>query len=494
MISTLVAVFLKNIAEVLPGVSFAFTYIIIVTFLRMYNNNDEIYVAELQAKQKQLEEIAYHDTLTGLPNRKMIVEQLNEMIQRAEKEHLYFSVVFIDLDNFKQINDIYGHDVGDKYLITVAKTLQKYCNDLDFVGRLGGDEFVLIIQRNLSENKIYKYVNELRKLLSDEVTINDCRSTSSASFGITSFPHDGRDAMELLKYADTAMYNAKDQGKNAISFFNQELYQCLMRKLEFERNLSMALTNRELYLVYQPQYTTQEKTLRGFEALIRWDSPLYGKVNPARFIPIAEETGSIIAIGEWVLRESCQVIEKIARLEKYQNLIISVNISAIQVMDAGFLSMVERVLQDTGVNTKNLEFEVTESVFIASLEKVERIISEIRKKGILVALDDFGTGYSSLNYLQKLPITTLKIDKSFVDNIGSNENSGKIIGSLITMTHQLGMNVVAEGVEKENQKDYLLENTCDFIQGYLWGKPLVESEMNRLIYGSEQKQTATRLS
>lgn len=476
------AVFFAHIHDAIPGIFVPFANIVIVYFMRLYQMRNEQFIIALESKQTQLEQIIYRDLLTGLPNRKMIVEQLNLMIGRAVKEKLGFSVVFIDLDNFKQINDIYGHDIGDKFLITIAETMQKYCNELDLLGRLGGDEFILIIQRNMTESEVYKYIDGLRKLLSEEVLINDCRSTSSASFGIASFPHDGNDAMELLKYADTAMYNAKNQGKNAITFFHQGLHQNLMKKLAFEHDLSMALANQELYLVFQPQYTTQRKELRGFEVLLRWDSPLHGKVPPDRFISVAEETGLIISIGEWVLRQSCKVIKRITQLKDYRNIIISVNISAIQVMDSEFLSMVERVLEDTGVNTNNLEFEVTESVFIGSLEKVTYILKEIRKKGIRVALDDFGTGYSSLNYLQMLPISTLKIDKSFVDNIGSNENSGKIIGSLIAMSHQLGMNVVAEGVEREEQKEYLMENNCDFIQGYFWGKPLAESEMNMLLY------------
>lgn len=220
--------------------------------------------------------------------------------------------------------------------------------------------------------------------------------------------------------------------------------------------------------------------MRGFEVLLRWESPLYGKVAPDQFIPVSEQTGTIVTIGEWVLRESCKKIKEITQLEGYQNTIMSVNLSVVQIIDEGFLSMVDRVLEETGVNTNNLEFEVTESVFISSLETVTMILKKIRQKGIRVALDDFGTGYSSLNYLQILPITTLKIDKSFVDGIGKNESSGRIIGSLISMIHQLGMDVVAEGVEQEEQKDYLLENTCDFIQGYLWSEPLTENEIDTL--------------
>ncbi len=480
-LTAFVAVIVARMSNALPGLIIPITNALIVFFLNRYNESTQNSLIDLQNNQERLQQMIYYDSLTGLPNRKMIIEQLNLMIQRATKENMNFYVVFIDLDNFKQINDIYGHDIGDEYLIKAAQTIQKLSNTLDVVGRFGGDEFILIIQRNLKESEVYKYIDDLRVSLVEEFyMINENRSTSSASFGIASFPQDGKDAMELLKYADTAMYSAKNLGKNAIIFFNQELYQNLMHKFAFEHDLSMAISNQELHLVYQPQYTTQQKELRGFEVLLRWESPLYGKVAPDQFIPVSEQTGTIVTIGEWVLRESCKKIKEITQLEGYQNTIMSVNLSVVQIIDEGFLSMVDRVLEETGVNTNNLEFEVTESVFISSLETVTMILKKIRQKGIRVALDDFGTGYSSLNYLQILPITTLKIDKSFVDGIGKNESSGRIIGSLISMIHQLGMDVVAEGVEQEEQKDYLLENTCDFIQGYLWSEPLTENEIDTL--------------
>lgn len=302
----------------------------------------------------------------------------------------------------------------------------------------------------------------------------------SASLGISIYPQDGNDSVDLLKYADTAMYKAKDCGKNAVQFFCKEMKDEVLKKIEFENRLLSAIQNQEVFLVFQPQYRLGKKQLRGFETLVRWESPEFGLISPVNFIPVAEETGFIIQLGEWILNTACKKFKDIQ--DKYcVNLVVSVNISAVQIMDPSFVQMVKNVLEQTGLHGKYVEFEITESVFISSMEYVIRVLTELKETGIRIALDDFGTGYSSLNYIQKLPIDILKIDKTFIDSINHKDAKNQIVGSIISLVHQMDISVIAEGVENETQLAYLEDHNCDCIQGFLWGKPLCEQDMNQLL-------------
>lgn len=486
---TLYSVTVLHVYRAVPGFAIAISLHLIILIIQKYNDRMLLTYKELENKSEQLQQMVYFDILTSLPNRKMIVDRLNFLIQNIEDERDSFAIVFIDLDHFKKINDIYGHSVGDKVLIKISSFMNSYINEHDMLGRLGGDEFILIIQRKLNGCELYQYVNNLRNNMTNAITIDSIEIMPSASFGISTYPEDAKDAEELLKFADTAMYSAKEYGRNNIQFFNKSLYATLMQRITYEQNLETAISKNEMYLNFQPQYTATNHRLRGFEALLRWQSPQHGLVPPTKFIPIAEETGLIITIGEWVLRESCKKLVQINRIPENQDIIISVNLSVVQVLDSGFLSMVDRILSETKANPYNLELEVTESIFISSFDYVTSILNQVKKRGIRIALDDFGTGYSSLNYLQILPIDTLKIDKSFVDRICANEIQSKIVGSLIMLTHQLGLSVIAEGVENEIQKDYLVQNTCDYIQGFLWGKPLSEQGINELLTASQLNKT-----
>jgi len=429
--------------------------------------------------EEKLNYLAFTDVLTQLPNRKMVINRIDELVMNSIKKQSYFSVVFIDLDNFKRINDSRGHQIGDLLLQAAALRLQTLIKKEDMIGRIGGDEFALIIQSKLKEAEILEYVETLRTVLIENFIIENTEFFISASFGISIYPQDGTDSAELLKCADTAMYKAKDYGKNGIQFFNKEMKDEVIQKVELENKLITSLHNGEIFLMYQPQYSTDSKKLRGFEALVRWQSPELGLVMPTDFIPVAEETGYIIPLGEWILRMACKM-NKYIQNEYNVEIVIAVNISSVQIFDPSFVQMVKRVLEETKLSGNYLELEVTESVLISSVDYVVGVFDELKKMGIRIALDDFGTGYSSLCYLQKLPINLLKIDKSFINSINHINSSKQIVGSIISLVHKMDILVVAEGVENEQQLDYLKKQNCNYIQGFLWGKPLYEKDLYQL--------------
>ncbi len=418
------------------------------------------------------------DVLTGLPNRKMIVDRINRLIHQFSDEKDTFSIIFIDLDNFKRINDVYGHTVGDKFLKRVAGFLSEQIHECDILGRLGGDEFILIVQRKLKHGELYQYIDGIREGLARALFLEDFRFSIHASFGISTYPTDARNAEDLLKYADAAMYNAKGRGKDGVQFFNPSLHQSLMSRFAFEQNLRAAIPNRELALAFQPQYAACDKTLRGFEVLIRWFSPIHGPVSPGQFLSIAEESGLIVPIGEWAFQNSCNKLRRAAKSPACHHLVMSMNVSFVQISDRNFLPMLDRILEETEVNPANLEIEIPESAFVTSPEYITDILYQVKRRGLQVALGDFGSGYSALNCLQVLPVDTLKIGKGLLDRIDENDGDQAVVGPLIDLIHRLGYHVVADGVENENQREYLAENTCDYMQGHLWGSPLPEQELD----------------
>lgn len=448
--------------------------------LCLQNNNLMEYNIKLKENEEKLNYLAFFDVLTELPNRKMIIDRLDVLINLSMKQEMKLSMVLIDLDNFKRINDSMGHHTGDLLLQQVTLRLKAAIHPDDFLGRLGGDEFALIIQRELKAKKILVYVESLREILLNTFYIENSELNISASFGISIYPQDGDNSVDLLKCSDTAMYKAKEDGKNGVQFFNIEMKDKIIKKIEFEKRLLSSIQNKELFLVFQPQYNSDSKQLRGFEALVRWQSPELGLVSPVKFIPVAEETKFIITMGKWILKKACEIFKNLQ--EKYNlSVILSVNISAVQIMDSLFIRDVKRILEETGVNARFLEIEITESVLISSIEYVTGVLNKLRKLGIRIALDDFGTGYSSLSYLQMLPIDTLKIDKIFIDRIVNTETDNQIVGPIISLVHQMNISVVAEGVENEIQLDYLKNQSCDCIQGFLWGKPLTEENLDQLL-------------
>lgn len=435
---------------------------------------------EIKKNEERLHFLAYYDHLTELPNRKMILERLQLLINLSALEEHTFYVVFIDLDNFKKINDTMGHAFGDRYLQTIAKRLLDIVHTEDLLGRLGGDEFALIIQRNILKEEAFAYIENLRNQLCYDIKTSCSEFKVSASFGISIFPQDGKEPYELLKSADTSMYKAKELGKNNIQFYRTDMNEDILRKVEMESVLLKAYEHNEFFIEYQPQFNVVDHSVRGFEALIRWNSPQYGRVSPLSFIPLAEETGLIIGIGEWVLLTACYHFKELEDRFK-QDVCISVNVSTIQMKDKHFMNVVRKVLHETGLNPQQLELEITESIFIDNIDETLDMFNELKSLGIRIALDDFGTGFSSLNYLRRFPIDTLKIDKSFINDLSNKDSSIRIVGDIISLGHNLDASIVAEGVENKTQLEYLKRANCDCIQGFLVGKPVGINDVENLL-------------
>lgn len=447
--------------------------------LSQQNEQLKWYNKVMKENEKKLERLAYYDPLTGLPNRKMIIQKLDMLIHYSERSQEGFALVYIDIDNFKEINDLMGHHIGDMLLKEVTKRWKVRLNKKDVLGRMEGDEFAIIIRRELSDEDLLRYVESFRDAISDVFSYGMKELRIEASFGISVYPKDGRTTEDLLKHAGMAQAYVKASGKKGIEFFRHEMQKNMIERVQLEDGLKSAILNRELFVVFQPQYSCETQKIRGFEALVRWRSKKLGMVSPATFIPIAEETGLIIDIGEWILRT---VINKFIKVKAAnRDYILTINISVVQIIQPSFVSMVKKILDETGFDGSRLEFEITESVFISYPEKVINTLKQLKEMGISIALDDFGTGYASLKYLQMLPIDTLKIDRTFVSGIGEMESGNQIVGSIIALAHSLGILVVAEGVENMDQMNYLKEQKCDCVQGFLLSMPLEGDQVDQLI-------------
>lgn len=430
-------------------------------------------ITKLKKSEELITHMAYYDALTNLPNRISITNRLEISMKNALKKAKKLVTIFIDLDDFKRINDTLGHKSGDEVLIEVSKRLQTCIKDNDFVGRLSGDEFLVMVQNICSRDEAVPIINRIIEKLQKPICIANTSVCMTASLGVAVFPDDGKLPGDLMKSSDTAMYNAKEHGKNNYVFFNINMNEELVRKVKIEQMLRNAVKNDELLLFYQPQFIACGGTLRGFEALIRWNNPEMGFLNPMDFIPIAEKTGLITYIGEWVLNTACKTCKKV--IDKYGvDLVMAVNISPIQLRQNNFYDIVMEALNVSELEPYNLELEVTESVFIEDFDGVLKALNNLKQYGVKIALDDFGTGYSSLSYLKKLPINLLKIDKSFINEVD-------LTGSIISLVHKLNIETIAEGVEKKEQMEYLMEAKCDNFQGFYLGKPKPEAEIYKIM-------------
>lgn len=438
------------------------------------NQNSQLveYNRMLKLNEEKLNDMAFRDPLTELPNRKMIAEVIEKLIENSVKELQCFAVVFIDLDNFKAVNDTKGHYTGDLLLKEVSLRLKNKMKAGDIIGRLGGDEFAMIVRQYNSEESLLDYLDQIRRTMLIGFLVEEVSYHIAASLGVAQYPKDGSSAQELLKWADMAMYVSKGAGGNSVNFFHHQMQVDFQSRVELKEHLKHAVDLGELFLMYQPQFHTLTGKLRGFEALVRWRSPGYGIVSPMEFIPIAEETGDIVEIGKWVLQQACKMIRRL-KDSGADEFVVAVNISAIQFVDPEFISMVEEVLSSEKISGEFLELEITETVCITALAYISEVLGRLKALGIQVAMDDFGTGYSSLNYIQKLPIDVLKIDKTFLDDLSSSK---PIIGCIIELVHHRNILVVAEGVENEEQLSYLLAEKCDFVQGFLFSKPVPEED------------------
>lgn len=433
-------------------------------------------------REKIIFNMAYYDSLTGLPNRRYFEKILKNIL--AFNENSYKAnkgiVLFLDLDNFKNINDTLGHDVGDKLLKIIANKLKEVLRKEDIISRFGGDEF-LILQPNINTyEEAVESVNRIIDIFKDLWILGEHKLYITPSIGITVYPDDGEDVNIILRNADTAAYDAKFSGKNGYKFFKKSMFDQVLRKTEVEKALREAVKNNEFELYYQPQVEVSTGRIVSLEALMRWKNPELGFVSPVEFIPIAEETGLIVDIGEWVIRAACKQ-NKEWKNKGYCYDTIAVNVSSLQLRQRGFVELVKNILKEIGLKPEFLELEITESVLMESLEKSVEILNELRKIGVKTALDDFGTGYSSLNYLMKIPIDTLKIDKTFIDNVSTNYSQKSIIEGIIIIAHEMALDVVAEGVEVQEQLKILADKKCDKIQGYLFSKPYEAKDIEKIL-------------
>lgn len=450
---------------------------IINTIIYSYMRRMTLHLDQIREQKQELDRLVNRDTLTGVWNRRSFIGRLESLIMGGTQST--FSVVFIDIDNFKNINDILGHEYGDVMLIQIANSWQKIIDPSDHLARLGGDEFGIIIHRELSNEEILEYINKFKEVIVSNRFNLRTQFNITASFGISCYPKDAKDSAQLIKFADAAMYSAKAHGKNQIEFFSKEMYDKMIRKMEIENGLDHAIQKGEFHIVYQPQYTCKNKELRGFEVLLRWKTR-EGFISPAEFIPIAEESGKIVKIGLWVFETACKTLKEMnARYDR--QICLSINISVVQLLQSDFVEEIRAIIEEVGINPEQIEVEITESVFISSKEYIISILNEIKKLGISIALDDFGTQYASLSYIQELPLDILKIDKLFIDRIISEDERSNLVKPIIDIANRLDYKVVAEGIEVQQQVDYLNEVGCDYIQGYLWGRPLETSDMIKLL-------------
>lgn len=428
-------------------------------------------ITERKQAEERMRHIAQHDALTGLPNRLALLIRLGQLLPDARRHHWKVAMMFLDLDRFKIINDTLGHHVGDELLREVACRLSTVTRETDFVSRLGGDEFVVILPGISSPSDAAIVAGKIICSLSTAIEANGHELHTSPSIGISIFPDDGPDADIVLKNADTAMYHAKSAGRNNFQFYSDEMNHASAERLSIEHKLRHAIARNELSLVFQPQFRAGNSQPTGVEALLRWHHPSEGMISPARFIPVAEETGMIIEIGEWVLHNAC--LEMMRWIDAgLPPLRIAVNVSARQLRRRDFCEVVANTLTTSGLPAALLELEITESSVMENPQEAVLILERLGQMGVTLAIDDFGTGYSSLAYLKLFPIDHLKIDRSFVSDIEHDLNDRAIAFGTIALAHSLGLKVIAEGVETADQLELLRTNGCDEVQGYLLSKPL----------------------
>ena len=433
--------------------------------------------------EEQVYNLAYFDTLTKLPNRFLLLDRLGQQLARALREHSKFAVLFLDLDRFKHVNDTLGHAMGDQLLVEVARRLSVGRRKSDTIARLGGDEFVVLVDCDDEETKISRLAATLIDQLSQPIMIGDRQIFSGTSIGISVFPADGGDAETLIKNADLAMYTAKDAGRNTFCFFAEEMNSKAAARMEMDANIRRGLKNQEFFQVYQPVIDISTSRVSSAETLIRWRDPTGKLIMPGDFIPVAEESGLILSIGDWVFMAACRKLKEWEVAGK-PPVRVSVNVSARQFAQRNFLDFVRSTLDTTGINPKYLEIELTESALVVDPEQVESVLLQLKGYGLSIAIDDFGTGYSSLSYLKRFPIDRLKIDRSFVTDVTSNANDQAITETIIAMAQKLKIAVVVEGVETAEQVEFFRERGCYCIQGYYFHRPMEEEPFLKLLDGS----------
>lgn len=445
---------------------------------------------ELQESVLRTHQLAYYDTLTGLPNRELCLDRIDQAISAAKRSGKKVILLFLDLDRFKNINDTLGHACGDTLLKLVSERFRACIRAEDSIARLGGDEFVILLSSVVGTSDADPVVQKILDSMIKGFSLDGHETFTTVSIGISIFPDDGNDVFTLLKHADLAMYAAKAKGRNTFSFFSAELNQIASHRREMENNLRKAIDNAEFYLVYQPQFNLQLGKLIGFEALLRWQHPEKGLIPPVTFIPIAEESGLILPIGNWVLACAIKQAKKWVNAG-HSDFTVAVNISARQFNQIGIVGEIDTLLQEVGLDPSLLELEVTESIIMDNAQKNIGLLKKLKQRKIKISIDDFGTGYSSLSYLKDFPIDRIKIDQSFIQDIHSHENSVAIVDAIIAMGRSLGLEVLAEGVETWDEAEYLRQRNCEFAQGYYFAHPLSSYDASNLL--AETQKDLSRL-
>jgi diguanylate cyclase (GGDEF)-like protein/PAS domain S-box-containing protein len=455
-------------------------------------------ITQEKLAQERLVYEALHDSLTGLSNRTLFTERVENALQRSKRHPDYlFAVLFIDLDRFKVINDSLGHQVGDQLIISTARRLESLVRATDLIARLGGDEFVILLDPINDINDAIRIAERISHKLKTPLNLDGREVFTSASVGIAlSSPH-YHQASDIMRDADIAMYRAKAKGKSCYEVFDKEMYAQAFAQLQLENDLRQALEKQSFQIYYQPIISTKTGQLSGFEALIRWQHPTRGFVSPGQFIPIAEETGLIVPLGEWILGAVCLQIRRWQeQFSLGTPLKVSVNLSAKQLKDINFVRKIDKILSATGLEGSNLQLELTESMLMDDVENLIGIFSQLRVRGIQLSIDDFGTGYSSLSYLHRFPVNYLKIDRSFVQGLGNNAESEKITASIVALSHNLKIASVAEGVETKEQLMLLRQLGCEYVQGYLFSPPVdsqAASELLARLFQQANYQLSTTL-
>lgn len=432
-------------------------------------------ITDKKHKDTRIHTLAYYDILTMLPNRSFFYEEISQHIETRLEEQEGFAIAIIDLDDFKFINDILGHESGDKVLNVIALRLTKCKEPNISFARLGGDEFGLIVYGNYDEKSIHPILTKISEMIEEEIIINKHSLKPKSSIGVAFFPRDGEDKEILMKNAELALYSVKSKGKGGYCFFDEIMAYEVSRKVEMEEDLKKSIINKELVLFYQPIVDAQTKQIKGYEALIRWNSNKYGMLSPSAFINMAETIGFINEMSLWVFTEAGMFIKNLNRgAESYT---VSINISGLQIMDSYFFEEVKALTVTNNFDPTLMSIEITETSLITVYNHAINNIYLLREMGFKISIDDFGTGYSSLSYLKSLPVDIMKIDKSFIDNIDSNQKDLEILENIIRLAKILNMSIIAEGVERETQYLLLKERGCDHIQGYLFGKPAPQEDL-----------------
>jgi diguanylate cyclase (GGDEF)-like protein len=447
-------------------------------------------ISQRKEALERIEHLAHYDSLTGLPNRVLLADRMRVAIAQATRYSHRLALLFVDLDRFKLVNDSLGHEIGDKLLKVVAERMRSSVRDADTISRVGGDEFIVLLGQVDTPEDAARVARKIITALSQPYKIEEHELALTASVGISIYPDSAKEARSLMRNADASMYSAKEAGRNRYQFYSADLTSRATERLSLERDLRGAVERNEIFIVYQPQIELATRRVVGAEALMRWRHPRRGLVSPASFIPMAEDSGLILPLGEHVLRESCLQARRWGG--RYGvDVGVAVNVSAVQFRSDDFIDGVLRVLEETRLAPERLELEVTESVVMHGVESVIQKMRILKANGIKVAIDDFGTGYSSLSYLRQFVVDRLKVDRSFVRDLPDNADAEAIVRAIVAMGRSLGLRVIAEGVETEEQAKFLQSIACDESQGYLYAEPMAVDEFESWLEAWQTPRVAT---